>query len=544
VRKLNARRWNVRRWEVRRPVALLGRGLAELARLAARGWAATPAERRLPLLAAVAAALVLVALLPRGPLWAALALLAAALVAGRRAARVPGAEAAAAAAEDESARLETVYQALVPRFCPPPDTAPATEPLYSYDGGWRRAFEEHAFHEGRLTLLRLRYPAFFPDGDPSARADVERLLRAKAGRDRELRLRWDEERNLLELTAPPPLPTGICAQRFVTAPGEMVLGFTDPGAVDRTVPVYDADGTTVDASPVVWRTGPHARAAHLLVAGGPGAGASSLLRSVALQALPHGDVLLLDGSGAGEFAAFAGRPGVLAVESGPAQAAAALEWAALETERRLAAASRARRAAGGAQGPRPLWIMLDRPAQLSHRAEAAGLPDPQRLLEVPLRHGGAGQVTVVLAEHPEGLAGLSAAAHSCTAARVALGALSAEVLTRLLGAEPGSTPPPRVPPGRGYARLAPGPVHRLQVPATPDPYDDAAGRRQRAAVLALLPDRPVSLVRRAAVAGSRADPDGQAVDVMAENAVRDVAGQPEPAVQPRNAAGGARRPVS
>lgn len=491
-------------WLARRARALLfllGRGVAELARMAARGWSATPPDRRLPLLAAVAAALGLIWLLPRGPLWAAAALLVAAVPAGRRAATPAAADEEARAAEHE--RLQALYLALVPPFGTPPETAAAPEPQYAPDGDWRQVFEEYAFGGGRLVRLRLRYPAFFPDGDPAARAAVERLLRAKTGRDRELLLRWDEEHNRLELTALPPLPTGIAAQRFVSSPGETVLGFTDPGAVDRTVPVRDAAGETVDAAPVVWRTGPHSRAAHLLAVGAPGAGTSSLLRSVALQALPHGEVLLLDGTGAGEFAAFAGRPGVLAVESAPAQVAAALEWAAAETERRLAEVGRARRAADPGRLPRPLWIVLDRPALLEHRAGAAGTAGPRRLLEVPLRHGRAGLVTVVLAEQPGVLAELGAAALECTAARVALGALPGGTLAEVLGAEPESTPPPRVPPGRGYVRLADGPVHRLQVPATPDPHDEGADRPARDAVLALLPQRPVSLVRRAGAADGR-----------------------------------------
>ncbi|MFD9677292.1 hypothetical protein ACFWAO_36035, partial [Streptomyces sp. NPDC059981] len=45
------------------------------------------------------------------------------------------------------------------------------------------------------------------------------------------------------------------------------------------------------------------------------------------------------------------------------------------------------------------------------------------------------------------------------------------------------------PPGRGYARLGTGPVHRLQVPATPDPYDDGTHPGHRQAVLELLPER-------------------------------------------------------
>lgn len=83
----------------------------------------------------------------------------------------------------------------------------------------------------------------------------------------------------------PALPTTIAAQRFVTVPGETVLGFTDADAVQRTVPVVAADGTE-DAPAVVWRTGPRSTEPHLLVVGQPGSGTTSLLRSIALQALP------------------------------------------------------------------------------------------------------------------------------------------------------------------------------------------------------------------------------------------------------------------
>jgi hypothetical protein len=46
-----------------------------------------------------------------------------------------------------------------------------------------------------------------------------------------------------------------------------------------------------------------------------------------------------------------------------------------------------------------------------------------------------------------------------------------------------------MPVGRGYARLGTSPVHRLQVPATPDPYDEATSEAHRQAVLSLLPER-------------------------------------------------------
>ncbi|MZD10345.1 hypothetical protein GTW43_35495, partial [Streptomyces sp. SID5785] len=62
-------------------------------------------------------------------------------------------------------------------------------------------------------------------------------------------------------------------------------------------------------------------------------------------------------------------------------------------------------------------------------------------------------------------------------------------LRDVLGTLPQTTPADEVPPGRGYARLGSGPVHRVQVPATPDPYDDATSEAQRQAVVALLPER-------------------------------------------------------
>ncbi|MEU1949171.1 hypothetical protein ABZ554_43635, partial [Streptomyces sp. NPDC020125] len=65
--------------------------------------------------------------------------------------------------------------------------------------------------------------------------------------------------------------------------------------------------------------------------------------------------------------------------------------------------------------------------------------------------------------------------------------VSSEQVTAVLGAPPHTTPTPEVPPGRGYARLGAGPVHRLQVPATPDPYDEAVSEAERQAVLRLLP---------------------------------------------------------
>jgi hypothetical protein len=181
---------------------------------------------------------------------------------------------------------------------------------------------------------------------------------------------------------------------------------------------------------------------------------------------------------------------VLGVESGLAGALATLEWASHETERRLIAGNRARQAGGAApdETRRPLWIIADRPTALSHIAVAEERDDPQRWLQVPLRHGRAAQVTVVVADQFETAELLSDPVRAHTKARVVLGPATAEEVRAVLGAPPHTTPPAQVPPGRGYARLGNAPVLRLQVPATPDPLDDATGQAHREAVTALLPE--------------------------------------------------------
>ncbi|MFF9851840.1 hypothetical protein [Streptomyces litmocidini] len=468
--------------DVLHPLITVSRGLRKLAATARAKWAATPKERRGPTLLLVAACVLVVALMPYGPLLALVLLMAVAAWLGRERPVVrTGPD------DAEIARLKGLYEALVPYFSVPEDPAP----LFAHGGEWSGAFEEYAFDEdGRLTRLKIAYPPYFTDGEPAARARIEQLLHAKSGRGREYRFDWDEEGNRLVMCVLPALPTTIAAQRFVTVPGETVLGFTDADAVQRTVPVVSADGTE-DAPAVIWRTGPRSTEPHLLAVGQPGSGTTSLLRSIALQALPHGDVLIVEGGGTGEYACLTGRAGVLAVECGLSGALSALEWAAHETERRLVAANRARQA--GQPVPedtrRPLWILLDRPSVLGHLAAADGRPDPQELLEVPLRHGRTAQVTVVVAEQFDSAETLSEAVRAHTRARIVLGPAAPEQIEAVLGARPHTTPTPEVPAGRGYARLGTGPVLRLQVPATPDPYDDATSEAHRRAVLDLLPER-------------------------------------------------------
>ncbi|MFI1964993.1 hypothetical protein ACH429_12905 [Streptomyces pathocidini] len=469
--------------DVLHPLITITRGLRRLTSSGRRRWTALPPDRRGPALATAAAGLAAIVLMPYGPLIALIALMGAAAWAGHER-RTP---VETGPCEAELGRLQALYEALVPYF----SVAEDPSPLYAHGGEWEPAFSSYEFDDGRVSRLKLRYPPYFPDGEAESRARIEALLHAKCGRGREYLFEWDEEGNELGITVLPPLPTDICAQRFVTTPGEMVLGFTDPGGVQRTVPVAGADATR-DAPPVMWRTGPRSTEPHLLALGRGGTGISTLVRSIALQALHHGDVLVVDGSGTGEYACLVERDGVLAVECGLAGAVASLEWAANETERRLIAANSARQA--GRPAPedtrRQMWILLDRPTVLSHLAAVEQRIDPQELLQVPLRHGRAVNVTVVVADQLDSAEGLAETVRSQTRARVILGAADPREVRAVLGAPPHTTPTPHVPPGRGYARLGTGPVHRLQVPATPDPFDEETADHHREAVLALLPPRP------------------------------------------------------
>ncbi|MEF9526336.1 hypothetical protein [Streptomyces sp. RB13] len=510
--------------DVLQPLITIARGLRRLAAAGRRRWTETPRDRRGALLFLVASVVLVVALVPYGPLLAVIVLMAAAAWQGRE--RTPAAP--EGTDDTRTRRLQSLYEALVPYF----SIAEDPDPLYAHGGGWEKAFPAHEFDEdGRVAHLVIRYPAYFTDGEAESRARIEHLLTAKSGRGREYRFTWDEEANHLSVDVLAALPTDIAAQRFVTAPGETVLGFTDPTRVQRTLPLTHGVEQR-DVPPVVWRTGIRSTEPHLLVLGQPGTGTSTLLRSVALQALHHGDLLIVDGGGTGEYACLVGRDGVLAVECGLTGALTSLEWAAAETERRLIAVNRARQQGLAAPDDtrRPLWVFLDRPTAFTHLADTGGRRDPQTLLQVPLRHGRAANVTVVVADQLDALDSLTDAVRQHTRARVVLGPATADELANALGAPPHTTPLDQVPPGRGYARLGTGPVHRLQVPATPDPYDDATSEAHRQAVLDLLPPRttPADGEQAPSPPEAEAEVEAEAVSMEKQGApVRVVASEPE-----------------
>ncbi|MCC9305951.1 hypothetical protein LN042_02310 [Kitasatospora sp. RB6PN24] len=462
------------------PLTLIGRGLRRHAGWASTRWQATPRDKRGPAALLAAAALVGVVLLPHGPVLAVAALLGSAAWSGRQSRAV-----AAPEPDPAEVKLPALYAALTPYLAAPDDLSP----LYRPDGGYQEAFDGWSFDaDGRLSTLAIGYPAYFTDTEPAARTRIEQVVRGKAGRAREYRFDWDLECNTLRVTALAPLPVEVPAQSWVTAPGEIVLGFTDPEATQRRIPVRHGDQPG-HRPPVVWRTGPRSAEPHLLALGTARSGTSTLLRTIALQALAHGDLLVIDGAGTGEHACLVNRPGVRSVETSLHGAVAALEWAAGETERRLAALNAARHRGEPAPDDalRPLWLLLDHPTELSELARAGGRPDPQELLEVPLRHGRAARITVVTAEAAEAAGRLSPTLRAATRARVALGDLPASELTAALGVPLDITPAAQTPRGRGYARLGNQAPVRLQVPATVDPLDEEAPARLRNAVIALLP---------------------------------------------------------
>lgn len=182
--------------DVLHPLITITRGLRRLVAAGRLRWTETPKDRRGSLLFLAASVVLVVTLVPYGPLLAVIVLMAAAAWTGRDSA----ASQPTGPDESQTQRLRSLYEALVPYF----STAEDPEPLYTHGGAWDKAFPTYAFDgTGRVCHLLIRYPAYFTDGEAEARARIEQLLHAKAGRGREYRFTWDEEGNELTVAVLP-----------------------------------------------------------------------------------------------------------------------------------------------------------------------------------------------------------------------------------------------------------------------------------------------------------------------------------------------------
>src|SRR5690606_25965120 len=144
--------------DVLHPLVLLARGLARMAVHTVGWWRRTSRERRGPTLFLAASGLVLVVLVPYGLLLALATLMATAAWYGRERAQPPE-----CLSRGEADLLQYVYEALVPYFSAWERLEqPTDRPLYAPGGDWRWAVERCEFAgDGRISLLRLRYPAPF-----------------------------------------------------------------------------------------------------------------------------------------------------------------------------------------------------------------------------------------------------------------------------------------------------------------------------------------------------------------------------------------------
>ncbi|MBW8806505.1 MAG: hypothetical protein JF587_22020 [Catenulisporales bacterium] len=373
------------------------------------------------------------------------------------------------------ARLQSAYNGLVPYLMDTHDPDERFKP----GGEYRSGFTEWEFDEAdRLVTLKIEYSPFFKDGEADARAKVERALEGKIGQANEYLYDWDEEGNKLAVRILPPLPSGIPAQPWKVAEIEYVLGFTDPTSTARLIPVQLAvdagagsEAQVVELAPVVWRHGRFAAEPHLLVAGVLGSGKSNLLRSLAAQALGHGHlVTAIDAEHTGHFDEFAGRDGVVRVESAPAAALELLDWVAAESVRR---AERLRELGDTddtliAELAKPLWVFVDELPSLAEAAGRTGLADPQDLLADLMRAGRTTGITVVVSSRSERVGELRVTLRNQAHARVGLGQLPPAASTALFGGTLEIGGPPVLPPGRGFARVGGGPVVRVQVPVAVD----------------------------------------------------------------------------
>ncbi|MFE2686536.1 hypothetical protein ACFXKT_33480, partial [Streptomyces mirabilis] len=110
--------------DVLHPLITVTRGLRRLAAAGGRKWAATPKDRRGPLLFLVASVILVVALVPYGPLLAAITLMAAAAWTGRQQAAGGPTRPPQAPIQQQHNGLDTPAPAISAAPAPPPPDTP------------------------------------------------------------------------------------------------------------------------------------------------------------------------------------------------------------------------------------------------------------------------------------------------------------------------------------------------------------------------------------------------------------------------------------
>ena len=375
--------------DVLHPLITITRGLRRLAAAGRRRWAATPKDRRGPALFLVAACVLVVALVPYGPLLALIRVMARGRL-DRAGTRTPAHDRARRGGDRAAPVALRGPGAVLLR---PPRTR---APLFAHGGDWEQGLQRRTSSTTRAASpgCRCRYPAYFTDGEAESRARIEQLLHAKSGRGREYRFAWDEEGNQLTMTV-----LAAAAHRH-RRPALRHRARRDRARLHRrrrasSAPCPSPTATEPrDVPPVVWRTGARSTEPHLLAVGAarqrhhdpaalhrpPGAAAR---RRPGRRRQRHRRVRLPD-----RARRRAGR----GVRRSPGRWRR-LEWAAHETERRLIAANRARQAGPPrARGHPAPAVDPARPARasLGHLAAADG------------RHRSAGAAPGAAAARPGG----------------------------------------------------------------------------------------------------------------------------------------------
>ena len=379
--------------------------------------------------------------------------------------------------EAQTQRLQSLYEALVPYFSRRRRTRARSSP--TAESGARPSRRTSSTATAALTLLRMPLPAVLHGrrGDvpcprssscctPSRGAAVNTsstgTRRATSSRSSVLPPLPTDARRPAFRHRPRARPCSASPTRTrSSAPCPSFGGRARPGTPRR----WSGAPAPAPPSPICWRSA------------APGSGTTTLLRSIALQALQHGDVLIVEGGGTGEFACLTGRAGVLAVECGLAgragQPGMGRARDGAPTDRRRTApdspATPRRRTPNARCGSCSTGRA---PSATSRRPTAARTRRPSSRCRCATARGRA--VTVVVADqldapgraergrpdaHPR--PGRARPGRSRTSSR------------RCSGPRRTPLPLPDVPPGRGYARLGTGPG-----PPAPGPGDPGPVRRR------------------------------------------------------------------